>query len=202
MRKFCFILSLGAACLASQSLHAESATVRQHGAHVHGTGQLNVAIENGQLDIELISPAVNIVGFEHHPETEEQKQAIDAATETLKDLPQIFGLPAEAGCQLAQVEVEATMLEEDEHEHEHEGESQEEHTQAGADEHEHEHEGETHSEFHVHYAIQCATPAALGYIDVLLFQRFSGTKELDAQVIGPNGQTGAELTPSAIRLAL
>ena len=147
MRKFCITLSLAVGCLAGQFAHAESSSVRQHQAHIHGIGQLNVALEDGQLEIELISPAVNIVGFEHEPETDEQKRAVEAAMQTLEDLSQVFGLPSEAGCQLAEIEIEASLLDE----HEHEDKSLDE---------------EAHSEFHVHYTIQCATPAALGFIDV------------------------------------
>jgi hypothetical protein len=45
---------------------------------------MNVAFEENELYIELISPAASIVGFEHHPRSEAQKTAVKKATETLK----------------------------------------------------------------------------------------------------------------------
>ena len=64
-----------------------------------------------------------------------------------------------------------------------------------------EHEEETHSEFHVVYQFSCTDPAQLSHIEVLLFTTFPATEELDAQVIGPNGQTAVELTPDSARLS-
>ena len=45
-----------------------------HKAHVHGVAHLNVALEDNELYIEFISPAANIVGFEHQPKTEKTKR--------------------------------------------------------------------------------------------------------------------------------
>ena len=41
--------------------HAEHASL---GAHEHGVAQLNVALDGNTLEIELESPAMNLVGFE------------------------------------------------------------------------------------------------------------------------------------------
>jgi hypothetical protein len=57
---------------------------RHHEAHQHGISHMNVAFEENELYIELISPAASIVGFEHHPRSEAQKTAVKKATETLK----------------------------------------------------------------------------------------------------------------------
>jgi Protein of unknown function (DUF2796) len=46
---------------------ADEAEHREHGPHVHGVAQLNVALDGNVLWIELNSPAMNIVGFEHAP---------------------------------------------------------------------------------------------------------------------------------------
>ena len=49
---------------------------RHHEAHEHGVANLNVAVEGNNIYIEFSSPAANIVGFEHHPRTHEQKDAV------------------------------------------------------------------------------------------------------------------------------
>ena len=46
-----------------------------HGAHKHGVSQLNVGVSGSKVEIELASPGVDIVGFEHKPSTAEQKKA-------------------------------------------------------------------------------------------------------------------------------
>lgn len=166
---------------------------RQLGTHEHGVGQLNVALEREELHIELISPAMNIVGFEHAPKNPEQEQVVQRASKTLQDGSNVFSLPSAAQCQLAKAEVETDISGEDHHENEHRGE---EHTHQD----DAEHEEEVHSEFHVSYAFRCANPDALTHIDVNLFTLFSGTEELEAQLITEGGQTSANLTASSARI--
>ena len=63
------------------------------------------------------------------------------------------------------------------------------------DEHEHDGDHESqHSEIHAHYHFDCATPQAIQALDLqALFKAFPGTKKIQAQLIGPNGQRGAQL---------
>jgi hypothetical protein len=184
-------LLLGAVT-ASAPLAAEEHHHREHGAHEHGVAQLNVALEGNTLEIELESPAVNIVGFEHAPRDQAERQAVRSAMETLRNGPGVFALPASAACKLADVEVESALLEEA-REH---GHAAEHHATA------HTHDGEAHADFRVHYRFHCATPDGLRYIDVQLFKLFPATEELDAQVVTPRGQRAVELNAGAARLAL
>lgn len=184
--------------LLGQAVHAEQESFRQHGAHVHGIGQLNVALEGDRLWIEFISPAINIVGFEHPPGTHEQKQSVDNAIQTLKDPTQVFAFAPESDCRPTGVDVETTILKEEHHEH-----GDEHHAHEEGENHGHgEHDEETHSEFQATYEFQCAQPDRLEYIDVLLFERFAGTEEIEARIIGPHGQSSVELTPGSVRLRL
>jgi hypothetical protein len=56
---------------------------RLHGAHEHGVANLNIAVEGNNVYIEFTRSAANIVGFEHHPRTHEQKDAVKDAVEKL-----------------------------------------------------------------------------------------------------------------------
>lgn len=170
---------------------AEQHTVRQEEVHVHGAALLNVVLDQQQLAIELESPAFNIVGFEHKPSSAEQEQAIHTAEATLQDAMRLFALPSDAGCQLAKVDVEWSLADDHDEEHEQPSTKQKD-----------EHAEDTHSEFHVQYAFQCTAPDRVDGIDVLLFQHFPNMQEIEAQVIGPNGQTALELTPNASRINL
>lgn len=152
------------------------------GAHEHGAAELDAALEGSALEIELRSPAMNLVGFEHAPSSEADKAKIASVRKQLEQPAPLFGLPPAAGCTLAESELDSPLFEGEIHEHEHE--------------HEHDHEGQ-HSEIHAHYRFECATPQALTELDLQgLFNAFPGTEKIQAQLIGPNGQRGAQLSAS------
>ncbi|WP_339516592.1 DUF2796 domain-containing protein [Pseudomonas sp. RL_15y_Pfl2_60] len=160
--------------------HAEHASL---GAHEHGVAQLNVALDGNTLEIELESPAMNLVGFEHAPSSDADKAAISQARSQLEKPLALFSLTT-GDCSLSSSELESPLFSgghaEAEHKHE-------------ADEHEHEHE---HSEIHAHYSFNCKQPQALQQLDLAqLFKQFPATHKIQLQLIGPNGQQGAELTP-------
>jgi Protein of unknown function (DUF2796) len=169
---------------------ADEAEHREHGPHVHGVAELNVALDGNQLWIEFSSPAVNLVGFEHAPQDAEQKAAVRQATETLQDGARVFGTSPDAGCELADAKVTTDI--------EHPG--AEHHDDAAHDEDD-EHAGEAHSEFQASYRFECVAPDALTQLEVRLFDLFPGTEEVEAQVIGRAAQTAAELTAAAPNLA-
>ena len=163
---------------------------REHGAHEHGAAILNIAIESNSLHLELESPAMNIVGFEHAPKNHEQEHAVKHAVSELRKGNTLFILPAAAQCHLAEVEVESPLLETDQHEH------KDDHK---PDKHKEEH-SERHSEFHAAYVFQCKNINALNEIDVQLFNKFKGTEELRVQLISAKGQTVKELTAKQHKL--
>jgi len=170
----------------NQGVPAEEHGHRQHGAHEHGAGQLNVAVEGKTLHIELISPAVNIVGFEHEPKDHHKKEAVREVVKILKDSARMFGFNPEAGCRPSMAEVGTDILgdhEGDEHEDGHHG-----------------HDEDSHSEFHAAYEFACSSPEKLKYVDVKVFDLFKGMEELDAQIIGPKGQSAQELTHGSSRI--
>lgn len=159
---------------------------RQHDAHVHGIGMLNIAVAGDELVIELHSPAANIVGFEHAPAHEEQQHAISEATALLEQGEKLFSLPAAAQCTLTDVQVENDMT----------------HGQGEDDTH-HRHEDEqAHSEFEATYHFDCARAGKLTTIDVQLFSHFPGFEALEVQLLTPTRQTAAALNAQQRRIAL
>jgi len=162
-----------------------SAGAREHGAHVHGAGQLNIAADGKRLEVELIVPGADIVGFEHHPQSAAEKEAVAAAQKELSAGERFLSFPAEASCRLdaAKVDLEAPAQAEDED---------------GHDDHDHDHHG--HTEFHALYQFNCDRLERLNQIDVRLFQRFTTMRELSAQWILASGQGAKRLTPASARL--
>jgi len=133
------------------------AETRGLGAHEHGHGSLNMAIEGNAVLMELEAPGADIVGFEYEAKSAEDRAAIDAAIAALAKPLELF-VPSEgAGCVVTAANV-ALITEEDEHddhdhdEHAHDEEKHDEHDhdehkEAGHDDHDHEdHDHEDHAE--------------------------------------------------------
>ena len=156
------------------------------GAHVHGLATLDIALENQRLELQLTSPAMNIVGFEYQPTTAADLQSIKAAQSNLSHAAELFVLSPAAQCRLTSVSIDNPLLtESDTHEHEHEHESQ---PTAQIAEHQ-------HSDISAHYQYHCAKPARLNSIDLAgLFKQFSQTEKIQVQLIAGDHQQGAELS--------
>ncbi|SDA91031.1 Protein of unknown function [Pseudomonas sp. NFACC15-1] len=155
------------------------------GAHEHGVARLNAALDGQTLELELESPAMNLVGFEHAATSDADKAKV-AAVRALLDKPlALFNLPVAAKCSVAQQELESPLFG-DEPDHEDHDED------ADGDEH---HE---HSEIHAHYQFTCAAAGALKDLDLAtLFKTFPATQKIQVQLISPSGQQGVEVTAKA-----
>lgn len=167
--------------------HEEHASL---GAHEHGVGHLNAALDGKTLELELESPAMNLLGFEHAAKSAADQAKVAAARAELEQPLTLFSLPAAAGCTVAKQELESPLFgDKPDAEHDHD-----EHAKGEAAEHEHEHEDQ-HSEIHAHYQFICNEPAALKTLDLReVFKRFPSTHKIQVQLIGPQGQQGVEAT--------
>ena len=186
LKKKLFVLAGVATCIAFSASAEEH---RQLGAHVHGHGRLNIAVENKTVSIELEVPGADIAGFEHEASTPGQKATIEKAKATLAKGLSLFTPAAAAQCtqKSAQVSIEA----EHEHEHEHHADGAK-HDDGDEDGDEHE-AGHHHSEFHAVYAFECAAPDRLTSMSFDYFTAFPNSQELDIAFIGPKGQSSYEV---------
>jgi len=156
---------------------------RELGPHEHGVGRLNIAIEGKRISMELEVPGADIVGFEHEASTKEQKAAVKKAKSTLEGVLNVFKLPAEAKCKLAEAKVK---IEAEDHDHDEAGDK----SQASHDEKE---EGGHHSQFHATYAIDCAAPEKVTGIDFKYFGLFPEARKLDINLATEKGQSHYEV---------
>ena len=170
----------------------------EHGsldAHEHGVGRLNAVLDGKALELELESPAMNLVGFEHLATTDADKAKVAAARKQLEQPLVLFSLPKAAGCVVSTQELESPLFgdkPDDDHDHATDGKG------AAAHDHDHDHD---HSEIHAHYQFTCASPAALKNLDLAnIFKTFPATQKIQVQLIGPSGQQGVEATPQAATL--
>ena len=201
----------------------EAQTQRQHDAHVHGAGTLNLVQEGNQVHIELEIPGMDIVGFEHQATSTSQKEAVKKAVAVLKQGNSLFYINAEAKCKLDTAEIEVAMMDE-----EHEGETHGRHhheAQQKKDEkaahHDHEkkdeaHKGDEphkeaqhaedeedrHSEFHATYVFTCASPDNLKQLKITLFDQFQNSESLQAQFVTARKQSAQRLSRQAPVLQL
>lgn len=179
--------------------HAEHGSL---GAHEHGVAQLNAVFEGKTLELELESPAMNLVGFEHAATSAADKAKVAAAHSSLQQPLALFGLEA-TDCKVTKQALESPLFAGSEHAHD---DDHDEHDHA---EHKHEHkgdahdhaDGESHSDIHAHYQFDCQRPDALKQLNLdALFKQFPGTEKIQVQLIAPSGQQGVELTPAKATL--
>jgi len=186
-------LALLIACFATA--HGAQYEHREHGSHLHGHAQMNIAWSGHEVEIELLSPAMNLVGFEHAVSSEADHEAVEAAVARLRQPLALISPNRSADCTVERIEIESKLMSahhDDEHEHEHGKEAHHDHD----DEHD-EYREEQHSDFTVHIGYHCDAPGNLGTIDARgLFDVFSGMQEIEVQWISDSRQSGAELKPS------
>ena len=194
--------SAATALLLCTSLPSPAQTVRELDAHEHGAASLDIALDGDRLYIDLDTPADNVLGFEHAPSTDTGNETVEMARRFLESADPYVPTAA-AGCSLesAEVSIELAAESDEEHGEDHdEGEhghgedhTGEEHAADGSDEDAHDSEGGTHSDIASSHVFVCASPDRLETLAVTLFDTFDGFEEIDAQLIGPGGQTAAEL---------
>lgn len=161
-------------------------------AHVHGVGQLNLAIEGKQVHLELDIPGFDILGFES-VNSAARREALSKAVEALKQ-PDLWGFADAAGCQLQTVSVITGS-----HDHHHKG-SHSEHDHGDSHADGHDHHGEqaahksTHMDFAATYVYQCAQPKQLKRISTRLFDRFQHSAALQVQSLTDAGQMAGSMT--------
>ena len=95
---------LFAGALATAALAADEH--RELGAHEHGRGTLNIAVEGNKVTMELEVPGVDIVGFEHAAKTSRDKAAVEKAKAQLAAPLTLFALPAAAACRVMEAKIE------------------------------------------------------------------------------------------------
>ena len=180
---------------------------RHHKAHEHGVAHMNVAFEGNELYIELISPAANIVGFEHHPRSEAQRASVEKAIETLKAGEALFILPSGAEGSPTKSNVytdiagDSDHKSEEEYTHEH-NEISKKHEE-DKNQHQENHKSdkhESHSEFRAEYHFVCKKPEKLAHIDVMLFKVFYGIERIEVQLLIGTKQAALELTAKKKKL--
>jgi len=148
---------------------------RQLGSHEHGVSTLKIAFEGQNIQMELESPANDIIGFEHLPKNNQQKAEVNHALSLLQEPNGVFIFSSEANCKIknnkAEFEVEKG-------------------------------EGATHAGFHVIWKIKCDHPKRLKNLETTFFKLFQNAKEIEVEIISGLGQEAIEWESSMTKIEL
>ena len=176
--------------VASAAFAASDGEFREHDAHEHGHGTLDIVIEGTTLVAELRIPSVNVVGFEHAPRDDAEREAVRRALVPFKDAASVLVPSAQAQCEVEEAEAAIVSMEGEEHHDDEFGEA-EESEEEGHDED----EEEAHSELHASYHFRCAAPDRLDRIDVRAFEHLHDAEEIEVRVVTPGAQMAMEVEP-------
>jgi hypothetical protein len=161
-------------------------------AHEHGVTFLDIVVDGTRLALDLQAAGHHLVGFEHVPETAEQRAAWAAVEVALADAGALFQPEAGAGCRLASAKLMPP------------GTGQAERSPAHSD-HSHAHDAGADARAHAgdwraEYRFDCAAPERLRGIAHALFRAFPATEEVRWQVFAPAGQDGGVLRAGQERI--
>lgn len=221
-RRMRSVTALASALMAGVALAASEDGHREHDPHEHGHGALDIVLEGEELVAELRIPAVNVVGFEHAPRDDAEREAVHEAVVRFANAAAVLVPAADAECEIEDAEVEIAGTDHDgnwrvgakgeveeghegedhdsdahgKHEHEEEEHEEEEgHAKHEEEEHDGDAGAEAHSELHATYRFHCHAPERLARIDVRVFDLLHEAEEIGVRVVTATAQTAMDLHP-------
>ncbi len=159
-------------------------------AHVHGLATLTLALENEILEIQLESPAANLIGFEHKASSPEEKQTIKHAKTLL--LSPAFSFNG-TNCKPEQATVDISEVMGNAHDHHHDHDHYH---------HSEDHSDSSHSEITASYQFSCKDGKKLHSISVALFKQFPGIEKIKTVWITETRQGSEMLFPNRNTISL
>lgn len=167
-----------------------------HGAHEHGVAHLNLSVEEKNVEIELTGALANFLSFEHKPENEAQiKEVRDMATR-MHAAEKLFLLPTAAHCQLNQVVLKSEVLNARLLQSDGQAEQNVEMSQTKE-----QNRKKSHANLDVDVTFTCQNPEKLNKIDIALFKFFPSLQKIEVQMVTPEKQGAAQLSPTSTTVA-
>jgi hypothetical protein len=162
-------------------LAAPLGALAQGRAHVHGVGELDIALEPRQIVLRLESPLDNLVRFERAPRNDAERKRVDDALAKLRAGDTLFNFEAAAGCKLTQVALNSAALK-----------LGPQGSAAAKD---------GHADLDAEWTFACTDAGKAAFVDVGLFA-FAGFKRLQVQLALPKAQFKRELKRPQTRIVL
>ena len=165
---------------------------RQKDSHEHGAANLKMVLEGEKLQVEFEVPSESLIGFEHFPKSQSNRENFSESIKILSDPARLFSISSEGECLLVGMKISQSLFSnEDEHGHD---ESEDEH---GHDESE---KSEIHSEFKSNYSWNCQHLDEIDSIGTQLMTFFPKIEEIRVNWISNNGQGSLELESKEDRI--
>jgi len=152
--------------------HTHEESYVSHEAHVHGEAEMTIIIQGGDIAIEFKTPAVNLLGFEHEPESDLQRNKLDVAILDLQD-PSSWLQFNGGDCQLTSTNAGSTF-----------GDAA----------------PQEHNSLYSDYVYRCQQPQSLKSLSVLISTSYPGVEHIDVQWIKSGEQGSEELSHNKTQL--
>jgi hypothetical protein len=136
----------------------------QHGAHVHGTAAVNIAIEERTATIEFTAPADGVVGFEHQAKSAADQTMQAMALDRLRNnIDSMVVVDPALGCRFSPTKVDVVQQDAE------------------------------HAEVLGTFAVSCHTPLAGSKVRFGFTKTFPRVQTVNVQLVGVTQQVGASI---------
>lgn len=190
-----------------------------HGTHQHGHGVLRLVQEGTDVVVHFQSPLDSLVGFEHAPENDEQRAALEEAMRIVQVPENIVRLPDTCTSD-GEAEVTVPYVADDRgedhgddhgddhgHDHGNDHDAADEHSDAAhagheedGDDHDADEHAESHADLEATFEYRCQS--GIEWLEATAFETFGDLEEVELQAVGTDAAVVETLTPASPRAAL
>lgn len=181
IRSILLLAVLAATSTSAQQRHDDHDHERDHGeefeqhrVHEHGKVTFNVALDGQQLVVELDAPAANVIGFEHAPRTDAEKDRVRDQASWLQSGKALVSFPAAAACRFREMRLDAPSWQ----------------------------QGDTHADYEVRLTYRCDQPQRLDWLQLSLLAGLQGVHEARVNLVTPARQASDTITSAHTRVRL
>ena len=183
----------------------------QH-VHVHGNAQGSVILNQTEAVIELRIPAMSVLGFERHPKSQQERDQLHQAIQSLKK-PDLFMFSQKKGwfkptqlvaTTLLENSVKLAVIEQDQNQENHETHDDHDHHQSHSEHHSSQHDNHvvTHAEIVIRRHYQFLTNTVIDSLSTHPFSEVPHVHELDLALIIGEKQVMLELNHEHHQISL
>ena len=178
------IASIEISASEDEHAHTDDANFEDHASHEHGHATAQITFSNDTLNLKLLLPSIDIFGFEHTPQNDEQREKVLQSKSILKDAQNVLIVKPKESCLIVSTEIESVVIDSISEKNDH----------GHKEDHEDEHHEDEHSDVSAHYVYKCsdATPES---IDFMLFDHFPTLEDIEIQFVSDEAQVLSTVTP-------
>ncbi len=168
--------TITALILAGLTVSGASAATTHHHAHAHGKAELELSIKAGAIRGVFRTPMDNLLGFEHAPKTQSQKNSVEQLRQRLSDATRFFAPNAAAQGLPAPSSFSSAMF-------------------SGGGQN-------GHSDLEYQFGFDCNRPGELKSIEALVFEHYPRMHEIRTELVSEAGQRAVILKKNTRRLTI